>query len=65
MNTDQNSFETQPESDEFELTDEFKAFIDEGIASLERGESTSHESFMKEMQAKYPQLDFHIDTELK
>jgi hypothetical protein len=53
------------EPSDFELTDEFKAFIDEGIASLERGEGTSHESFMKEMQSKYPQLDFHIDAELK
>jgi len=53
------------EPSDFELSDEFKAFIDEGIVSLERGEGTSHESFMKEMQSKYPQLDFHIDAELK
>ena len=43
---------------DFELSDEFEAFIDEGIAELDRGEGIPHEKVVAEMQAKYPNLKF-------
>lgn len=43
---------------DFELSDEFKVFIDEGIAELDRGEGIPHEQVLEEMQAKYPNLKF-------
>jgi hypothetical protein len=46
------------EPSDFELTDEYKAFIDEGIAELDRGEGIPHEQVVAEMQAKYPNLIF-------
>ena len=51
-------YEIQLDSDEFELTDELKAALDEGIASLDRGEGIPHEQVIAEMQAKYPNLTF-------
>jgi len=55
----QNGYEIQVDSDDFELTDEFNAFIDEGIASLERGEIYTTEQVMMEAKAKYPNLNFN------
>ncbi len=43
---------------EFEMSDEFEAFIAEGIAELDRGEGIPHEQVVAEMQAKYPDLKF-------
>lgn len=43
---------------DFELSVEFKAFIDEGLAELDRGEGIPHEQVVAEMQAKYPNLTF-------
>ena len=45
----------------FELTDEFKSFIDEGIASLEKGESYTTEQVLMEAKAKYPNLNFDYE----
>jgi len=46
------------ESSDFELSDEFEEFINEGIAQLDRGEGIPHEQVVAEMQAKYPNLKF-------
>jgi hypothetical protein len=46
---------------DFELTNEFKAFIDEGIASLEKGESHTTEQVLMEAKAKYPNLNFDYE----
>lgn len=46
---------------DFEQSDEFKAFIDEGIASLERGESYTTEQVFMEAKAKYPNLNFDYE----
>jgi hypothetical protein len=46
---------------DFEDSDEFKAFIDEGIASLERGESYTTEEVFMEAKAKYPNLNFDYE----
>jgi predicted transcriptional regulator len=43
---------------DFELSDEFDAFIAEGIAELDKGEGIPHEQVVAEMQAKYPDLKF-------
>lgn len=43
---------------DFELSDEFDAFIEEGIAELDRGEGIPHDQMVAEMQAKYPNLTF-------
>jgi hypothetical protein len=43
---------------DFELSDEFEEFIDEGIASLEKGESYTTEQVFREAQAKYLNLKF-------
>ncbi len=43
---------------EFEVSDEFDAFIAEGIASLENGESYTTEQVLMEAKAKYPNLNF-------
>jgi len=53
-----NGYEIQLDSDEIELTDELKAFLDEGIAELDRGKGIPHEQVVAEMQAKYPNLIF-------
>jgi hypothetical protein len=53
-----NGYEIQLDSDEIELTDELKAFLDEGIAELDRGEGIPHEQVVAEMQVKYPNLIF-------
>ena len=49
------------EPSDFELTDEFKSFIDEGIASLEKGESYTTEQVLMEAKAKYPNLNFDYE----
>ncbi|MDP3915594.1 MAG: hypothetical protein Q8R96_17855 [Bacteroidota bacterium] len=51
-----NGYEIQLDSDEVELTDELKAFLDEGIAELDNGKGIPHEQVVAEMQAKYPNL---------
>lgn len=43
---------------DFELSDEFEGFINEGIAQLDRGEGIPHEQVIAEMRAKYPNLTF-------
>jgi predicted transcriptional regulator len=43
---------------DFEMTDEFEEFINEGIAQLDRGEGIPHEQVVAEMQEKYPNLKF-------
>ncbi len=43
---------------DFELSDEFEAFINEGIESLENGECYSTEQVLMEARAKYPNLNF-------
>jgi hypothetical protein len=53
-----NGYEIQLDSDEIELTDELKAFLDDGIAELDRGEGIPHEQVVAEMQVKYPNLIF-------
>ncbi|MDO8929566.1 MAG: hypothetical protein Q7W54_11335 [Bacteroidota bacterium] len=53
-----NGYEIQLDSDEVELTDELKAFLDEGIAELDSGQGIPHEQVVAEMQAKYPNLIF-------
>lgn len=53
-----NGYEIQLDSDEIELTDEIKAFLDEGIAELDSGKGIPHEQVVAEMQAKYPNLIF-------
>ena len=53
-----NGYEIQLDSDEIELTDELKAFLDEGIAELDSGKGIPHEQVVAEMQAKYPNLIF-------
>lgn len=53
-----NGYEIQLDTDDFELTDELKAALDEGIAALDRGEGIPHEQVVAEMQAKYPNLTF-------
>lgn len=53
-----NRYEIQLDSDEIELTDELKAFLDEGIAELDSGKGIPHEQVVAEMQAKYPNLIF-------
>lgn len=45
-------------SSEFEQSAEFEAFIAEGIASLENGESFTTEQVLMEARAKYPNLNF-------
>ena len=42
----------------FEMSDEFDAFIAEGIASLENGESYTTEQVLMEAKTKYPNLNF-------
>jgi hypothetical protein len=54
----QSGYEIQVNADDFEMTNEFSAFIDEGIAELDRGEGIPHEQVVAEMQAKYPNLKF-------
>lgn len=54
----QNGYEIQLDSDEIELTDDLKAFLDEGIAELDSGQGIPHEQVVAEMQAKYPNLIF-------
>jgi hypothetical protein len=54
----QDGYEIQLDYDEFELTEELKAALDEGIAELDRGEGIPHEQVVAEMQAKYPNLTF-------
>jgi len=51
-------YEIQLDADDFELTDELKAALEEGIAELDRGEGIPHEQVVAEMQAKYPNLTF-------
>lgn len=53
-----NGYEIQLDFDEIELTDELKAFLDEGIAELDSGKGIPHEQLVAEMQAKYPNLIF-------
>jgi hypothetical protein len=53
-----NRYEIQLDSDEIELTDELKAFLDEGIAELDSGKGIPNEQVVAEMQAKYPNLIF-------
>jgi len=53
-----NGYEIQLDSDEIELTDELKAFLDEGIAELDIGKGIPHEQVVAEMQTKYPNLIF-------
>lgn len=43
---------------EFEQSAEFDAFIAEGIASLENGESYTTEQVLMEAKAKYPNFNF-------
>jgi hypothetical protein len=43
---------------EFELSDEAKRSIDEGIASLDSGRIITTEMVVNEAQARYPQLKF-------
>lgn len=56
----QSGYEITLDSDlsDFEQSDEFKTFIDEGIAELDRGEGIPHEQVVAEMQEKYPNLKF-------
>ncbi len=51
-------YEIQLDTDDLELTDEFKRAIEEGIAELDRGEGITHENVVHELQAKYPKLNF-------
>lgn len=53
-----NGYEIQLDSDEIELTDELKAFLDEGIAELDSGKGIPNEQVVAEMRAKYPNLIF-------
>ncbi|MCG8700469.1 MAG: hypothetical protein MI922_20610 [Bacteroidales bacterium] len=39
-----------------ELSEELKAALNEGIASLEQGRSSSHEQVMSRMKKRYPNL---------
>jgi len=55
-------YEIQLDSDDFELTDELKAALEEGIASLERGESYTTEQVFNEAKSKYPQLKFNNEN---
>jgi hypothetical protein len=48
----------QLDVDELELSDEFRAAIEEGIEELDRGEGVAHENVVNELQAKYPNLNF-------
>jgi hypothetical protein len=49
------------ELSDFELSDEFETFIEEGIASLENGESFTTEQVLMEAKAKYPNLKFDYE----
>lgn len=42
--------------EEYELTDAEKNAVDEGIASLERGEKLTHEEVMHNMKKHFPSL---------
>jgi hypothetical protein len=55
-------YEIQLDSEDLELTDELKAALEEGIASLERGESYTTEQVFNEAKAKYPQLKFNNEN---
>jgi hypothetical protein len=54
----QNGYEIQLDTDDLELTDEFKKAIEEGITELERGEGITYENVVQELQTKYPKLNF-------
>lgn len=43
---------------DFEMSDEFDAFIEEGIVSFESGDSYTTEQVLMEAKAKYPNLKF-------
>ncbi len=53
-----NGYEIQLDSDDLELTDEFKKAIEDGIAELDRGEGITHENVVHELHTKYPKLYF-------
>ena len=53
-----NGYQITIDDDEFELTEDMEAAINEGIDQLERGEGIPHEQVMEEMQSKYPNLKF-------
>ena len=54
-----NGYEIQLDTDDLELTEEFKKAIEEGIVELDRGEGIAHENIVHELQAKYPKLNFN------
>jgi hypothetical protein len=51
-------YELKIEETEFELSDETKMAIDEGIASLDSDKIITTEMVVNEAQARYPQLKF-------
>lgn len=48
----------EDEPSDFELSEEFDAFINEELAQLDNGERIPHEKAIAEMQGKYPTLKF-------
>jgi hypothetical protein len=53
-----NGYEIQLDTDDLELTDEFRKAVEEGIAELDKGEGITHENVVHELQAKYSKLYF-------
>ena len=54
----QNGYEIKINSNDIELNDELKAALEEGIKSMDKGESFTSEQVFNEAKAKYPQLKF-------